>query len=32
VKGRIEAERLTVCEGARLEGDLVVGRVEGKIE
>ena len=26
VKGRIEAERLTVCEGARLEGDLVVGR------
>jgi len=27
VKGRIEAERLTVCEGARLEGDLVVGRV-----
>jgi cytoskeletal protein CcmA (bactofilin family) len=27
VKGRIEAERLTVCEGARLEGDLVVGRL-----
>ncbi len=27
VRGRIEAERLTVCEGARLEGDLVVGRV-----
>jgi cytoskeletal protein CcmA (bactofilin family) len=26
VKGRIVAERLTVCEGARLEGDLVVGR------
>jgi cytoskeletal protein CcmA (bactofilin family) len=26
VRGRIEAERLTVCEGARLEGDLVVGR------
>jgi cytoskeletal protein CcmA (bactofilin family) len=25
VKGRIEAETLTVCEGARLEGDLVVG-------
>jgi len=31
VKGRIEAERLTVCEGARLEGDLVVGRVAGTI-
>jgi cytoskeletal protein CcmA (bactofilin family) len=31
VKGRIESERLTVCEGARLEGDLVVGRVRGKI-
>jgi cytoskeletal protein CcmA (bactofilin family) len=31
VNGRIEAERLTVCEGARLEGDLVVGRVVGKI-
>ena len=29
VQGRIEAERLTVCEGARLEGDLVVGRVAG---
>ena len=29
VKGRIEAERLTVCEGARLEGDLVVGRIVG---
>ena len=26
VKGRIEAERLTICEGARVEGDLVVGR------
>jgi cytoskeletal protein CcmA (bactofilin family) len=27
VRGRIEAERLTVCEGARLEGDLVVGHI-----
>ena len=25
VKGRIESESLTVCEGARLEGDLIVG-------
>ena len=25
VKGRIESESLTVCEGARLEGDLLVG-------
>ena len=31
VKGRIESESLTVCEGARLEGDVVVGRVVGKI-
>jgi cytoskeletal protein CcmA (bactofilin family) len=31
VRGRIVAERLTVCEGARLEGDLVVGRVGDKI-
>ena len=31
VRGRIEAERLTVCEGARLEGDLVVGRVGDKV-
>ena len=30
VKGRIEAERLTVAaKGARLEGDLVVGRIVG---
>lgn len=27
VKGRIEAEKLTVCEGARVEGDLVVRRL-----
>ncbi|HEX3409883.1 MAG TPA: polymer-forming cytoskeletal protein [Candidatus Binataceae bacterium] len=27
VRGRIEAEQLTVCEGARLEGDLRVGHV-----
>jgi cytoskeletal protein CcmA (bactofilin family) len=25
VRGRIESETLTVCEGARLEGDLIVG-------
>jgi cytoskeletal protein CcmA (bactofilin family) len=25
VRGRIESESLTVCEGARLEGDLIVG-------
>ncbi|MBF6561293.1 MAG: polymer-forming cytoskeletal protein [Candidatus Binataceae bacterium] len=25
VQGRIEAETLTVCEGARIEGDLIVG-------
>ena len=31
VRGRIEAERLTVCEGARVEGDIVVGRVANKI-
>ncbi len=31
VKGRIEAERLTVCEGARLEGDLVVGRIGDRL-
>jgi cytoskeletal protein CcmA (bactofilin family) len=24
-RGRIQAERLTVCEGARLEGDIAVG-------
>jgi cytoskeletal protein CcmA (bactofilin family) len=27
-KGRIETESLTVCEGARLEGDVVVGHNE----
>ena len=27
VKGRVEVESLTVCEGARLEGDVIVGRV-----
>jgi cytoskeletal protein CcmA (bactofilin family) len=26
VRGRIETERLTVCEGARLEGDVVISR------
>ena len=31
MKGRIEADRLTVCEGARYEGDVVVGRVTDKI-
>jgi cytoskeletal protein CcmA (bactofilin family) len=28
VKGRVEAGSLTVCEGARLEGDVVVGHNE----
>jgi len=31
VKGRIVSESLTVCEGARLEGDVVVGNIEGRI-
>ncbi len=30
VKGRVEVESLTVCEGARLEGDVVVGRARDK--